>query len=139
MSFFFSFIIVLVKAFIDSSPLSIISIIKSAITFAKGCENPLLHTIYFLTPSENRIINDNRGLLLVLFLFFLLPLAYLISRWCFHQKYFDTLPCALIRDGCRSTSVPMGVDRHRYRWASVYVTFISQTFWRIIKYPNVRT
>ncbi|KAF3595913.1 hypothetical protein DY000_02023055 [Brassica cretica] len=37
---------------IDSSPLSIISAIRSAQSFANGFEKHLLHTLDFLTPSE---------------------------------------------------------------------------------------
>ncbi|KAF3542576.1 hypothetical protein DY000_02006505 [Brassica cretica] len=37
---------------IDSSPLSIISGIRSTRTFANGCEKHLLRTLDFLTPSE---------------------------------------------------------------------------------------
>ncbi|KAF2563467.1 hypothetical protein F2Q70_00016127 [Brassica cretica] len=43
---------------IDFSPLSIISAIKSARSFANGCERDLLRTLGFLTPSEKRGIND---------------------------------------------------------------------------------
>ncbi|KAF2530527.1 hypothetical protein F2Q70_00030468 [Brassica cretica] len=36
----------------NSSPLSIISAIRSAQSFANGFEKHLLHTLNFLTPSE---------------------------------------------------------------------------------------
>ena len=55
---------------IDSSPLSIISAIRSARSFANGCEKHLLRTLDFLTPSEEWGINDNWEPPLVLFLFF---------------------------------------------------------------------
>ena len=65
-----------VKASIDSSPLSIISAIRSARNFANGCEKHLLCTLDFLTPSEKWGINDNWELTLVLFLFFQLLLFF---------------------------------------------------------------
>lgn len=55
---------------IDSYPLSIISAIKSARSFANGCEKHLLRTLDFLTPSEKWGTNDTWGPSLILFLFF---------------------------------------------------------------------
>ena len=55
---------------IDSSPLSIISAIMSAQSFANGCEKHMFCTLDFLTPYEKRGINDNWEPPLVLFLFF---------------------------------------------------------------------
>ena len=55
---------------IDSSPLSIISAIRSARSFANDCEKHMLRTLDFLTPSEKRGINDNWEPPLVLFIFF---------------------------------------------------------------------
>ncbi|KAF3531074.1 hypothetical protein DY000_02042042 [Brassica cretica] len=43
----------------DSSPLSIISAIRNARSFANGCGKHLLRTLDFLTPFEKRGINDN--------------------------------------------------------------------------------
>lgn len=57
------------KASIHSSPLSIISTIKNARSFANGYEKHLLRTLDFLAPSEMWGINDNRGPSMVLFLF----------------------------------------------------------------------
>ncbi|KAF3608591.1 hypothetical protein DY000_02048867 [Brassica cretica] len=51
---------------IDSSPLSIISAIRNARSFANGCEKHLLRTLDLLTPSEkfphtsNSLCSDTR-------------------------------------------------------------------------------
>ena len=129
---------------IDSSPLFIISAIRSARSFANGCEKHLLRTMDFLTPSKKWGINDNWEPPLVIFLFFqfllFFPQTYLVAWWCLHQNDFDTLHTlsALIRDGCRSISrwkcrsfqacwcrsmVTGGADRCCFCWA--LIDFIS--------------
>ena len=55
---------------IDYSTLSISSAIRSARSFANGCEKHLLPTLDFLTPPEKWGINDTWGPSLIIFLFF---------------------------------------------------------------------